>query len=115
MTPPSAPFGPGDTLSARVLGVVDGTTIQVDMRGGHEPIRYRGIAPLGPQATAVNRQLVQGHHVSLELDVPLRDGEGHLLAYVYVGNRMVNAELVRQGYAHVTPDPPGGTYAPLFQ
>jgi micrococcal nuclease len=114
-TPPAFPLGPGDTLRAQVLGVVDGTTIRVDLRGGHEPIRYLAIEPLGPPATEVNRHLVQGQHVRLELDVPLRDRDGHLLAYVYVGGLMVNAELVRQGYAHVNPDPPSGKYARLFQ
>ena len=114
-TPPVIPFGPGDTLRAQVLGVIDGTTIQVDLRGGHEPIRYLGIAPLGPQATAVNRQLVQGQQVGVELDTPLRDGDGHLLAYVYVGGLLVNAELVRQGYARVNPDPPRGKHVHVFQ
>jgi micrococcal nuclease len=47
--------------------------------------------------------------------VPLRDRDGHLLAYVYVGGLMVNAELVRRGYARVNPVPPSGKYAPLFQ
>ena len=32
--PPAVPFGPGDALRAQVLGVVDGTTIQVDLEGG---------------------------------------------------------------------------------
>jgi micrococcal nuclease len=113
--PPSAPFAPGDTLSALVLGVVDGTTIQVALDGGHERVRYRGIEPLGPPATEANRRLVQGQHVGLELDVPLRDGDGHLLAYVYVGDLMVNAELVRQGYAQATTELPSGKYAHLFQ
>jgi micrococcal nuclease len=114
-TPPAVPFGPRDTLRAQVLGGVDGTTIQVDLGGGHEPIRYLGIEPLGPQATEVNRHLVQGQHVWLELEVPLRDRDGHLLAYVYVGGLMVNAELVRRGYARVNPDPPSAKYASLFQ
>jgi micrococcal nuclease len=114
-TPPAVPFGPGDTLRAQVLGVVDGTTIQVDLGGGHEPIRYLGIEPLGPPTTEVNRHLVHGQHVWLELDVPLRDRDGHLLAYVYVGGLMVNAELVRQGYVRVNPVPPSGKYVPLFQ
>jgi micrococcal nuclease len=112
--PPSVPFGPGETLSAQVLWVVDGTTIQVDLDGGHERVRYRGIEPLGPPATEANRRLVQGQQVGLELDVPLRDGEGRLLAYVYVGDRMVNAELVQQGYAQVMTVPPNVKYQELF-
>ena len=89
--PPAVPFGPGDALRAQVIGVVDGTTIQVDIKGGHEQVRYLGIEPLGHPATEANRHLVQGKHVWLELDVPLRDSDGRLLAYVYVGDLMVNA------------------------
>jgi micrococcal nuclease len=112
--PSSVPFGPGDTLSALVLWVVDGTTIQVDLDGGHERVRYRGIEPLGPPATEANQRLVQGQHVGLELDVPLRDGDGRLLAYVYVGDLMANAELVRLGYAQVATLSPHGKYQALF-
>jgi micrococcal nuclease len=113
--PPTVPFGPGDALRAQVLGVVDGTTIQVDIEGGHERIHYLSIEPLGHPATEANRRLVQSKRVWLELDVPLRDRDGRLLAYIYVGDLMVNAELVRQGYAQVTTVPPSGKYAPLFQ
>jgi micrococcal nuclease len=113
--PPAVPFGPGDALRAQVLGVVDGTTIQVDIEGGHERIRYLGIEPLGHPTTEANRHLVQSKRVWLELDVPLRDRDGRLLAYVYVGDLMVNAELVRQGYAQVTTVPPSVKYAHLFQ
>jgi micrococcal nuclease len=112
--PPSVPFGPGDTLSAQVLGVVDGTTIQVALDGGHERVAYLGIEALGQPTTEANRHLVQGQHVWLELDVPLRDGEGRLLAYVYVGELMVNAELVHQGYAQVATFPPNVKYQELF-
>jgi micrococcal nuclease len=114
-TPPAVPLGPGNTLRAQVLGVVDGTTIQVDIKGGHEQVRYLGIESLGHPATEANRHLVQDTHVRLELDVPLRDRDGRLLAYVYVGDLMVNAELVRQGYAQATTEPPSGKYAHLFQ
>jgi micrococcal nuclease len=112
--PPSVPFGPGDTLSAQVLRVVDGTTIQVDLDGGQERVAYLGIVPLGPSATDANRQLVQGQRVWLELDTPLRDGEGRLLAYVYVGDRMVNTELVRLGDAQVIKVSPPGKYQERF-
>ena len=40
--PPSVPLGPGDALRAQVLWVVDGTTIQVDLDGGHERVGYLG-------------------------------------------------------------------------
>jgi micrococcal nuclease len=112
--PPSVPFGPGDTLRAQVLWVVDGTTIQVDLDGGHERVCYVGIKALGGPATEANRRLVQGTRVWLELDVPLRDDDGCLLAYVSVGDLMANAELVRQGYAQVATLSPHLKYQELF-
>jgi micrococcal nuclease len=112
--PPAVPFGPGDTLSAQVLWVVNGTTIQVALDGGQERIAYLGIEALGQPATEANRRLVQGQRIWLELDVPLRDSEGRLLAYVYMGDLMVNAELVRQGYAQVATVSPPGKYQELF-
>jgi micrococcal nuclease len=113
-TRPSVPFGPGDTLSAQVLRVIDGTTIQVDFDGGHEHVAYLGIEALGQPATEANLHLVQGQHVGLELDSPLKNSDGRLLAYVYVGDLMVNAELVRQGYAQVATVPPNVKYQELF-
>ncbi len=59
-----------------------------------EKVRYIGV-----NASDVNRQLVNRHQVRLELDVQERDRYGRLLAYVYVGDQMVNAELVRRGDA----------------
>jgi micrococcal nuclease len=97
-----------------VLWVVNGTTIQVALDGGHERVGYLGIEALGPSATEANRRLVQGQRVWLELDVPLRDGDGRLLAYVHVGDLIVNAELVRLGYAQVATVLPHGKYQELF-
>ena len=111
---PSVPFGPGDTLSAQVRWVIDATTIQVALDGGQEHVAYLGIAALGPPATEANRRLVEGQCVWLELDEPLRDGDSRLLAYVYVGDLMVNAELVRLGYAQVARLSPPGKYQDLL-
>jgi len=43
-----------------------------------------------------------------------RDRFGRLLAYVYVGGQMVNAELVRRGYAQVMTVPPNVRHQDLF-
>jgi micrococcal nuclease len=57
---------------------------------------------------------VDGQRVRLELDAQVRDQYGRLLAYVWVGNVMVNAELVRRGYAQVMTIPPNVKHAALF-
>jgi micrococcal nuclease len=62
----------------------------------------------------VNRELVAGKHVRLEMDARARDRYGRLLAYVWVDGVMVNAELVRRGYAQVMTVPPNVRYQRLF-
>jgi micrococcal nuclease len=113
-------------LAGLVVKIVDGDTIHVRVDAHVEKVRYigvntpevhhptRGEEPGGREASEVNRRLVAGRHVRLELDVQSRDRYGRLLAYVWVGETMVNAELVRQGYAQVMTVPPNVRYQRLF-
>ncbi|MCL6640521.1 MAG: thermonuclease family protein [Candidatus Rokubacteria bacterium] len=114
------------SLVGDVVRVVDGDTIQVRLGDRIEKVRYIGIdtpevsrraggpEPGAAEATALNRALVEGRRVRLELDVQERDRHGRLLAYVWVGDRLVNAELVRRGYAQVMTVPPNVRYQALF-
>lgn len=118
---PAAPAG-----TARVLRVIDGDTIEVRFRGTSERVRYIGVdtpesvAPgqpvecFGRAASAVNRRLVEGRRVRLRFDSELRDRYGRLLAYVYAGDRFVNAELVRRGAATSLTIAPNDTRARFF-
>jgi micrococcal nuclease len=117
---------PAQTDQCAVTHVVDGDTIHVQCGARVEKVRYIGIdapeihhpfwgeEPGGREATALNRRLVGGRHVRLELDVRARDQYGRLLAYVWVGDLMVNAELVRLGYAQVMTVPPNVRHQALF-
>jgi micrococcal nuclease len=114
------------TLEGNVVRVVDGDTIHVRIGARVESVRYigvntpevhhpqRGEEAGGREATAVNRELVAGKHVRLELDVQARDRYGRVLAYVWIGDVMVNAELVRLGYAQVMTVPPNVRHQSLF-
>jgi len=114
------------TIEGTVVRVVDGDTIYVRLTDRVEKIRYIGVntpeihhpskgeEPGGREAAEVNRGLVGGRRVRLELDVQTRDRYGRLLAYVWVGDTMVNAELVRLGYAQVMTVPPNVRYQDLF-
>lgn len=96
-----------------VTRVLTGDTIEVELDGVREQVRYLGLvapgdgqrletrASLGQTALEANQQLVAGQQVQLELDAQPRDAQGRLLAYVYVGDRMVNAELVQRGYVRM--------------
>jgi len=64
----------------------------------------------GIEAWQLNRQLVEGKEVHLERDVSETDKYGRLLRYVYVGDVLVNAELVKQGLAVVKAYPPDTKY-----
>lgn len=102
--------------TARVIQVIDGDTIIVE--GGYR-VRYIGIdAPelypeaelYGTEAWQENRRLVEGEEIRLEKDVSETDEYGRLLRYVYVGEVLVNAELVRQGLARAEAYPPDTEY-----
>lgn len=111
---------------ARVAEIIDGGTIKIELGGRTETVRYIGIdtpemnhptkerEPGAPEATEVNRYLVAGQQVRLELDVRERDRDGRLLAYVWVGDRMVNAEMIRRGYAQLLTVPPNVRHQELF-
>jgi endonuclease YncB( thermonuclease family) len=101
--PPGAPAGE----SARVLSVTDGDTIRVLLDGESVPVRYLGVntperdEPCYAAATGANAALVAGQTVTLVRDRSDTDRFGRLLRYVYVGDVLVNRELVRGGYAEV--------------
>jgi len=113
-------------IEGLVVKIVDGDTIHVRVDERVEKVRYigvnapevhhptRGEEPGGREASDANRRLVAGRHVRLELDLQSRDRYGRLLAYVWVADTMVNAELVRQGYAQVMTVPPNVRYQRLF-
>jgi endonuclease YncB( thermonuclease family) len=93
---------------------VDGDTIVVEMDGRLYRVRYIGIdtpethhpsegaSYLGYEATDANLALVgEEATVVLQRDISETDQYDRLLRYIWVGDTLVNAELVRQGLARV--------------
>ena len=126
--PPSqlSPPQPEAFAEAQVVRVIDGDTIEVNFAGKPYKVRYigidtpetvhptRGEEPYGKEACAKNKELVEGKIVRLEKDVSETDKYGRLLRYVWVGDLLINAELVRLGYAQVATYPPDVKYHDLF-
>lgn len=118
---------PSRSADAYVLRAVDGDTIEVRLDGEREDVRYIGIdtpetvkpgTPVqcfGPQAHHFNAHLVTHRQVRLVFGVERRDVYGRLLAYVYLGDRFVNAELARRGLARTLTIPPNDRYAERFK
>jgi micrococcal nuclease len=96
---------------ALVSWVLDGDTVVL---AGGERVRYLGIdapevghddrpaEPYAYKARNVNRSLVLGRRVRLEVAAQRRDRHGRLLAFVFLRDgTFVNGELIRRGYAHL--------------
>jgi len=123
---PTATATPSVGEQAKVTRVVDGDTIEVMMGGTTYKVRYIGIdtpetvdprRPVGcygREASERNRRLVQGKTVGLEKDISETDDFGRLLRYVWVDGEMVNASLVREGYAIASTYPPDVKHQELF-
>jgi endonuclease YncB( thermonuclease family) len=97
----------------QVLSVADGDTLEVNMNGKTERVRMIGVDTpethdprkavqcYGQAASDFTKNLLSGQTVRLEAD-PLstnRDRYDRLLRYVYLpDNRLVQAELIREGF-----------------
>jgi len=113
--------GPGEVFVKRV---VDGDTIETS---GGVFIRYIGIdtpetrrrvgsefvwdpEPYAEEASELNRRLVERKRVRLEYDIERFDKYKRTLAYVFVDDKFVNAELVKAGLGVVYTFPPNVKY-----
>jgi micrococcal nuclease len=94
--------GIGLAARVRVDIVYDGDTFRstdsavVRLLGIDAPESYQ---PGGDVARDILEKYVAGREVRLESDSADKDQYGRLLRYVYVGDTMVNLEMVRKGYA----------------
>jgi micrococcal nuclease len=113
--------GPDGPL-ARVTSVIDGDTLDVALEGRHERVRLLGVdtpetvdphKPVGcygPEAAAFTARRLAGRSVRLRFDRQRRDRYGRLLAYLEIGGRRFNDELLAGGYAKLLVIPPNGRH-----
>ncbi len=94
------------TVAARVIRIVDGDTLHVELDGRDETVRLYGVdapevgRPCAAEATARLRDLA-GTDVLLRADARDRDRYGRLLRYVFASSGFsIDAELVDGGVAH---------------
>lgn len=98
-------------IAASVTKVIDGDTIAIDLSGQERVVRYLGIDTpenkgieqvyYGKEALEKNQELVGEKQVRLVCERKFLGVSRRLLAYVYVGETFVNAEMVDGGYATV--------------
>jgi micrococcal nuclease len=99
---------PGERVTVHVLRAVDGDTLLLE---GGERVRLLGVdtpetkipnqppEPFGPEASDFTARFIQGGTAALEFDVERFDKYGRTLAYVFVDGRMLNEELIREGFS----------------
>ncbi|MGC4108127.1 MAG: thermonuclease family protein [Thermomicrobiales bacterium] len=109
-TQDSAESAVPDYIEAKVVEVVNGETIVVDVDGVRQPVRYLGIqAPTDPdcfasEATAANAALVDGQTVRIERQSTNVDPRGNWVRDVWAPTQdgryqLVSALLVSEGAA----------------
>ena len=104
---------------ARVLNVIDGVTIDVELDDQVLRVRYLGVevpesgtpgadgASQAESALQFNRFLVEGRSVELEKEDDVEADElGRFLRFVYVDGEMVNLAVLTNGYGIVASSPP---------
>lgn len=117
-----------DGMKVSVTKVVDGDTIDVKMPNGtEERVRFIlvdtpetkhpkiGVQPFGPEASNFTAEKISGQDVLLEFDAQERDRYGRLLAYVWLGEELVNEQLIKHGLARVAVFPPNTKYVDQFR
>ncbi len=100
---------------AKVVAVVDGDTVKVQLASGVETVRLIGVDTpetvhpqkpverFGKEASAFTHRMALDQVVRLEddSDGTNRDKYGRLLRYVFLPDgRLLNAEIISQGYGH---------------
>jgi micrococcal nuclease len=114
-------------VTAEVVRVVDGDTIEARIDGRVEDVRLIGVDTpetvkpgepvqcFGPRASDFTRGKLEGRRVRLVFGVERRDVYGRLLAYAYIGGRLFNSALLRRGLARSLTIPPNDRYAARFK
>ncbi len=96
---------PSQAQEAQFISIIDGDSLLVELGGRSCEVRLIGVdAPehgqeYGVQAKCLAMKLCYGRILRLEFDKQRRDRFGRALAYVYCGDKMLNAEMVRAGLA----------------
>jgi len=130
----------GFTARVEVLYVVDGDTLMVKIGRVEEKVRLIGIDTpeihfgshllrqaqmlqkpesqvyeLGFLAKARVEEIIEScSQLILETDVQLRDKYGRLLGYLWCDGKLINEELLREGYAMIYTFPPNVKYVERF-
>ena len=88
--------------TATVATAIDGRSVTIATSPDDLPIRVRLLGVKLVDEEAARQWLLQnvvGETVGIELDKRRQDADGACFAYLYLGRKFINAELIRNGSA----------------
>jgi micrococcal nuclease len=108
------------TLETTCDRAVDGWTLHSPDFGeirlsGIEPPEGQGKLDLREKARKGLAALAEGKRIRLDFEGPTEDSQGRLLAYIQVGELSLNAWMLKNGYARVSPSLTSSTRQTLFE
>jgi micrococcal nuclease len=103
----------GQTIEAQLAS--DSTEIvqRVRLIGISAPLREQ--SPWGERAQQRLEKLANDRKVILEFDAERKDNSDRLLAYVWLDNRLINAQMIEEGYVLAESLPPNVKYEKEFE
>lgn len=98
----------GQTIEAQLAS--DSTEIvqRIRLIGISAPLREQ--SPWGERAQQRLEKLTSDRKVMLEFDTERKDNSDRLLAYVWLDNRLINAQMIEEGYVLAESLPPNVKY-----
>jgi endonuclease YncB( thermonuclease family) len=102
-------------IQGSISDIIDGDTFKIILENQEMTVRIIGVDTpetvhptqleeyYGWEASNFLKDLLEGENVTLKFDEDRMDKYGRLLAYVYLGDLFVNAEIIKQGmgYAYI--------------
>lgn len=116
-----------DLKKAKVIQVIEGDTLKVEMDGNQEILRTTLVETPKKQdfqepmpsliVETINfaRETLEGKEVELEIDKEQRDKDGNVQAYVWVDNKPYNVLLLDEGFARLRVETSNAKYQNEFQ
>ena len=92
-----------ESITGKVIGVLDGDTIKLLVSRQEEKIRFSGIdAPEKDQDFGQKAKQALSHKIfgkTIEVHYKEHDRYGRIVGDVYLGDRWINLEMIREGFA----------------
>ncbi len=103
----------GQTIEAALATDDTGVVQRIRLIGISSPLREQ--SPWGDRAREQLEKLIKDQTVVFEFDVDRKDSSDRLLAYIWSGDRLINLQLIEEGYVLFDLMPPNVRYDDMLK